>query len=101
MSYEKRFEYRDDDLTDYDDEGRQISPTVLISTLWDEETDNNIEVRNDPAGVYNFCKELNILWDEYLAMYDFLRLKGYNITAIVEREYDFAEKHRRDENEQG
>lgn len=59
-----RFKYNEQDLTDYDDEGRQITPSIIRSTLTDESTGVEIEVIDNPIEVYKLCESLNELVEE-------------------------------------
>lgn len=57
----KRFVQYDNNLTDYDEEGRQISPFYMISIIEDTENNEQIEFTNNPFGVYKICEMLNYL----------------------------------------
>lgn len=59
-----RFKYNEQDLTDYDDEGRQITPSIIRSTLTDESTGVEIEVIDNPIELYKLYESLNELVEE-------------------------------------
>ena len=63
-SPQKRFKQYDEDLTDYDDEGRQISPPHMMSTIHDVVTDEKIIFEDNPFGTHKICELLNSLYDE-------------------------------------
>lgn len=70
-----RFKYNEQDLTDYDDEGRQITPSIIRSTLTDESTGVEIEVIDNPIEVYKLCESLNELVEENALLKSILNQK--------------------------